>query len=187
MYAGRRRAAASTAVVAAGLALVIGARPADAAAKGHTPATPTKYPPSSCVLGIKSSTVIPGQSIRITGTGFRPRTIVSVTFASPDVFNLGNVRANRYGSFELISAIPETATQGRHQVRAVPGAACQSATVTVSSSDQGLRPGRATDESPASSSSRLSTGSEIALGVAIGGVLLVGVGSTAVGRRRRRS
>jgi hypothetical protein len=58
-----------------------------------------------------------GQSDRLTGSGFRPGAVVTITFHSTPQY-LGQTRADAEGRFSITVSVPESAAFGRHHFEA---------------------------------------------------------------------
>ena len=100
-----------------------------------------QYPPNATNLTVSDSTVVPGQKITVTGTGFAPGATVVITFESTPV-TLATVAADSGGTFSAVVTIPTNATPGIHTIKATGagadgGTLVLSAQVTVSGTSGG--------------------------------------------------
>jgi hypothetical protein len=113
LIAGRRAFGRIGAVCAALLlALVLlggAARPAGAVG------VPAAYPPPAVGLQLSTSEVCPGSQMTVTGQGFAPGQVVTLTLMSTPVV-LGTAGPNRAGDFSQVVTIPAGASLGSHQM-----------------------------------------------------------------------
>jgi len=158
------------------------ARPGSPCAPGG-PAANGQYPPRACGLAIGRNRARPGERLTVTGAGFRPHSTVALEFRSVPV-SLGSVDAGADGAFSTSVVIPAGATRGVHTIVATgTGASGQAleltSTVTVLASNT-----RVLGERVVRGASTRSWAPVLAGGV--GGIALVGLGSVALLRGRRR-
>lgn len=187
----------SRATLMMGAALALGsvgavALPAPAGAQ----TCPSTYTPSTCVaVTLSASIVAPGGTITITGGGFLAFSIIVITFHTTPV-TLATVRADANGNFSVTVTIPASATPGSHFIEASgTGANGQPLTLTtpitiasvvpVSTNNQSTQT-QASQSRPTSTTGQLPfTGTDLALTVGTGGVLVV-AGAAAIAASRRR-
>ena len=142
-----------------------------------TPAVAQTYPPAPAPLTLSSSTLLPGQTVTLSGGGADPGATVTITFASDPVV-VATVVADGNGDFTATFSVPEDATEGTHTISAISnGVVLATATVRILAS---------TEENEETEGELAFTGSHtlqwlgVAAGlIALGAVLLVTI------RRRR--
>jgi 5'-nucleotidase len=161
----KMRKALTAFALAAALAVVVG--PAVAHAQD--------YPPVSEDLTVSDSTVVPGQSITISGSGAEPNSTVSIYLFSAPIL-LGTTTADGDGTFSATVTIPAGVSPGTHTLRAIQGGEVLAsvALVVVGSGSGG-----------SSGSDLPFTGGTTLPGIGIG-VGLIAVGSTLLLLSRRR-
>lgn len=149
-------------------ALLLVAVPAVANAQNYTTQTGT--------LGVSDATVVPGQTITVTGSGFAGNTSVTITMESQPV-TLKTTTANAQGQLNTQVTIPSNTTPGSHTLRAIGrssdgGTLVLAASIVVSSGGQtGALP---------------RTGPSTALGLTGIGFLLAAAGGCAAAVKSRR-
>lgn len=161
--------AAATAAAAIGLVL---ASPAIGAQAQTCPPGGTQYPPSSCEAQVSKSSVAPGGSLTVSGSGYDPSSNVALELNSAPR-SLGSATTNSSGSFSKVVTIPSDTPAGQHTIRATGtsnGAPYELRTI-ITVSGSGLP----------------RTGTYIAGLVVLGLVLLAVGGMAVVGSRRRRT
>ena len=134
-------------------------------------------------VAVSSSTVAPGASLTVTGTGWLPASSVSVWIESEPVLLKSGVAVDGEGAFSTPVIIPADIEPGPHTIFTtgttaggdVGAAASASITVTGSTTD-------------GSGDNLADTGSNILPIGALGGVLLAtGIGTVVLFRRRSRA
>lgn len=159
--------------------LALSGAPASAQASPCAPGGPTaQYPPSACGLALGKTEVRPGESLSVSGAGYRANSTVSLEFRSAPS-SLGSAQAGAGGAFSTSVTIPADATPGAHTIAATgvdaSGAARElTGTVTV----LGAVATRGGDLPR--------TGASFALPAGLAGAVLLAVGSVAVLASRRR-
>lgn len=147
------------------------------------PAAAQQYPPEERTISASDTTPCPGGATTITGTGFEPGTVVTLTL--DDTTSLGTPTAGEDGTISIEVVIPTTTATGTHTIKAtgtgidaaitatINVVACEEApTTTVAAGGDLPRTGSN------STMTMVRTGLALA---AIGGVLL----AVAAKRRRR--
>jgi LPXTG-motif cell wall-anchored protein len=156
-------------------------------AKPTKSAGPTKSPKPSDnghgqKMALSKSTVAPGESVRVSSSGWKPRSSVRIELHSSPVL-LGTFRADGAGTISASVTIP-TNTPGGHHTLVAYGVDPAGKSASVSARIDVTGGGKAVN---ASTVPLPRTGAEIALTV-LSGIALTGLGGlvAAAGRRRRR-
>jgi hypothetical protein len=102
------------------------------ASTGAAGAQVPDYTPET--VSVSPNTVVVGQTITITGTGWTPGSVVTVTFES-DPVNLGSATADEVGRIALQAQTPSVPL-GTHVIRATSGADEALTTILVVSPSQ---------------------------------------------------
>lgn len=158
--------------------LAVSGAPVSAQGSPCAPGGPTaQYPPSACGLTIAATQARPGESVALSGAGFRPNTTVALEFRSAPV-SLGSAPVNASGVFSTTVVIPADASPGPHTIAATgvdPSGAARELTSTITV----LGAQATSDVLPR-------TGSSLTVPAGIAGIVLVGMGALAVVAARRR-
>jgi LPXTG-motif cell wall-anchored protein len=138
-------------------------------------------------VAVSSSTVAPGASLTVTGTGWLPASSVSVWIESEPVLLKSGVAVDGSGEFTTTVTVPTDIEPGPHTIFAtgttadgeVGAAGSASITVTGSTTD---------GEESQSGGNLADTGSNVLPIGVLGGVLLAtGIGTVVLFRRRARA
>jgi LPXTG-motif cell wall-anchored protein len=166
-------------LVATGLviALVLAASPAGA----------QQYPPSAFFVSVSDTTVVPGQTVTVSGSVTPGASGVEVSFFSVEV-SLGSATPAVDGAFSLSATIPSDATVGEHTITAVDSTGLELSTgVTVVGAGQATAAAAGAAGAGGTGGGGLArTGGESLPLVGIAAVLLAGGGLLVLGSRRRR-
>jgi len=157
------------------------------------------YPGTSCTLSTSDSTVVPGEDVTVSGSGYQSGTEYTITFHStPQVLATGTVPAD--GSVTDTVTIPENAHYGRHTLSLIGldadgGPRDLSSKIVVVPAQAGgsvqgesASAGGAGSMAGTSASGMPNTGANqnlLPLLGAGGGLVIVGAGIAAASRRRR--
>lgn len=151
----------ATAVSAVALAVAVGG-PAAYAQSSDCP----DYPPGQCgQMQVSSTTVVPGGTVTVSGSGFAPNSTVFIEIR-PDGRRLGQVTTDASGAFSLTVTIPADTEPGRYRLVAIgqdPSGAplTLSAGITVTSGNAGgRRPTETGNEVSGSRGAQVLSGSE---------------------------
>ncbi len=83
------------------------------------PAPPaTRPPPPRPSLGVTSSSVHRGQPVTVSGSGFAPGAVVTITFRSAPVV-VGTATADAEGRFTAVVSVPSALSNGTHHIEAM--------------------------------------------------------------------
>src|SRR5918911_456536 len=80
-----------------------------------------QYPPSAPSVAVSDSTVTPGQSVSVSGSGWEAGTTVSLSFDSA-AGSLGSANVRADGTFSMGVTIPASASAGTHLIGAAGNA-----------------------------------------------------------------
>jgi hypothetical protein len=142
-----------------------------------SPAAAQQYPPAGGLLTVSDTTVVPGQTVRLTAEDAGPGSVWTFTFESDPVY-LGTATANDAGVVIFDATIPADATLGTHTIVATSDTGEQrSVTVTVVAAD-GATAGQPADGGLALTGRNLGRMARV-------GVLLLALGAALLAARRR--
>ena len=131
--------------------------------------------PSNATLTVNDPNPVCGQTVNVTGTGFLPNTLVTITIAGQVV---GTVMSDANGNFTFPYTLPVPCVDGEQTIRATDGTNTLLVNINVSSTTQTTVSG--TLPRTGSSDTSLHLVQVGLLLVGVGGILLVAT------RKRRR-
>jgi hypothetical protein len=142
------------------------------------PAAAQVYPPSGDTISIGSTTLSPGESTTLSGTGADAGAVITASFFSQPA-GLGSTTADAAGAWSMGITIPSNATPGAHTITATGAGYSASITVTIV--------GAAAPAAQPVSGAIAFTGSDTLPLVSAGtGLLIVGFAFAFAARRRLR-
>jgi hypothetical protein len=140
------------------------------------------YPAAECTVALSDSTVVPGQPLTFSGSGYTPGEEATATVFSTPIL-VGTYTADGSGVVTGTFTVPDL-DPGRHTLRVVgtTSGVIRASSFTVVAEEAGAAP--VTPGGPASPLPF--TGSDIAKTAGFGSLLLVGGGALLMASKRRR-
>lgn len=144
-----------------------------------------QYPPLPADVEISDTTLVPGQTFVLSGSGWLPGSTVDVTLFS-DPVHLGSAEVGADTVFSTALELPESTEPGTHTLE-VAGTSDDGDARTVELTVEVLAAGSDVTEFEQASNELATTGADVTMGLGLALLLLVAGGATLFVSRRRGS